>query len=218
MTLLLQYTLIFAAVLMLVALGGCFSEHSGVINLGLEGIMVIGALGGALVMRYLPSGTSAFVTILLTLLGSVTLGVLFSTLLAVACINFKADQTIVGTAMNMLSVAAATVIVKALNTAVNPDDVSATIQYIEPRKAFSFQIGAFEGNWFMVIAVIALIVAYVTLYKTRFGLRLRRASAGGGLRGHQRLQDALGRRSDLRRARRPWRHLLHPRRRLGVEV
>ena len=69
MTLLLQYTLIFAAVLMLVALGGCFSEHSGVINLGLEGIMVIGALGGALVMRYLPSGTSAFVTILLTLLG-----------------------------------------------------------------------------------------------------------------------------------------------------
>ena len=72
MTLLLQYTLIFAAVLMLVALGGCFSEHSGVINLGLEGIMVIGALGGALVMRYLPSGTSAFVTILLTLLGSVT--------------------------------------------------------------------------------------------------------------------------------------------------
>ena len=160
MTLLLQYTLIFAAVLMLVALGGCFSEHSGVINLGLEGIMVIGALGGALVMRYLPSGTSAFVTILLTLLGSVTLGVLFSTLLAVACINFKADQTIVGTAMNMLSVA------------VNPDDVSATVQYIEPRKAFSFQIGAFEGNWFMVIAVIALIVAYVTLYKTRFGLRL----------------------------------------------
>ena len=172
MTLLLQYTLIFAAVLMLVALGGCFSEHSGVINLGLEGIMVIGALGGALVMRYLPSGTSAFVTILLTLLGSVALGVLFSTLLAVACINFKADQTIVGTAMNMLSVAAATVIVKALNTAANPDDVSATIQYIEPRKAFSFQIGAFEGNWFMVIALVALIVAYVTLYKTRFGLRL----------------------------------------------
>ena len=116
MTLLLQYTLIFAAVLMLVALGGCFSEHSGVINLGLEGIMVIGALGGALVMRYLPSGTSAFVTILLTLLGSVTLGVLFSTLLAVACINFKADQTIVGTAMNMLSVAAATVIALAFRT------------------------------------------------------------------------------------------------------
>ena len=51
MSLLLQYTLIFASVLILVALGGCFSEHSGVINLGLEGIMIMGALGGALTMR-----------------------------------------------------------------------------------------------------------------------------------------------------------------------
>ena len=49
MLLLIQYTLIFASVLLLVALGGCISEHSGVINLGLEGIMVVGALGGALV-------------------------------------------------------------------------------------------------------------------------------------------------------------------------
>ena len=48
MSLLLQYTLIFASVLILVALGGCFSEHSGVINLGLEGIMIMGALGGGL--------------------------------------------------------------------------------------------------------------------------------------------------------------------------
>ena len=45
MILLLQYTLIFASVLILVALGGCFAEHSGVINLGLEGIMIMGALG-----------------------------------------------------------------------------------------------------------------------------------------------------------------------------
>ena len=65
MILLLQYTLLFASVLLLVALGGCFSEHSGVINLGLEGIMVIGALGGALTMRYLPAGTSNFVMVLL---------------------------------------------------------------------------------------------------------------------------------------------------------
>ena len=75
MTLLLQYTLIFASVLILVALGGCFSEHSGVINLGLEGIMVLGALGGALVMKYMPA-VSPFVMILGTVLGSVLFGVL----------------------------------------------------------------------------------------------------------------------------------------------
>ncbi len=63
MLLLIQYTLIFASVLVLVALGGCFSEHGGVINIGLEGIMVIGALGGALTMKYLPAGMPAAVVI-----------------------------------------------------------------------------------------------------------------------------------------------------------
>ena len=67
MTLLVQYTLIFASVLMLVALGGCFAEHSGVINLGLEGIMIMGALGGALAMRYVSSDVSASVMILAVL-------------------------------------------------------------------------------------------------------------------------------------------------------
>ena len=172
MLLLIQYTLIFASVLLLVALGGCFAEHSGVINLGLEGIMVIGALGGALMMRYAPAGTPAFLMILLVLLSAVFFGMLYSSLLAVAAINFKADQTIVGTALNMLGTAAATVIVKAINTAANPDDVSSTIQYVNQKKAFIVNIGSFQFNWFMLIAVIALIAAYVTLYKTRFGLRL----------------------------------------------
>ena len=172
MLLLIQYTLIFASVLLLVALGGCFSEHSGVINLGLEGIMVIGALGGALMMRYLPSSTPVFFMILLVLLGAIVFGVAYSALLGVACINFKADQTIVGTALNMLGVAAATVLVKAINTAANPDDVSSEIQYAGAKKAFLVNIGGFEFNWFMLIAVIMLVIAYVVLYKTRFGLRL----------------------------------------------
>ena len=172
MLLLIQYTLIFASVLLLVALGGCFAEHSGVINLGLEGIMVIGALGGALMMRFAPAGTPAFAMILLVLLAAVFFGMLYSSLLAVAAINFKADQTIVGTALNMLGTAAATVIVKAINTAANPDDVSSTIQYVNQKKAFIVNIGSFQFNWFMIIAVIALVVAYVTLYKTKFGLRL----------------------------------------------
>ena len=172
MTLLLQYTLIFASVLILVALGGCFSEHSGVINIGLEGIMVMGALGGALMMKFLPAGTSAFVVVLLTVLASILLGMIYSLLLAVAAVNFKADQTLVGTAMNLLGTAAATVFVKAMNPAADPDNVSSTIQYLDGRKAFLVNIGGFEFNWCMLLAVIALVIAYVVLYKTRFGLRL----------------------------------------------
>ena len=172
MILLLQYMLIFASVLMLVALGGCFSEHSGVINIGLEGIMVIGALGGALMMKFLPAGAPAAVIILLVVLASILLGMLYSLLLAVAAINFKADQTLVGTAMNLLGTAAATVFVKAMNTAEDVDNVSSIIQYIGPKKAFLVNIGGFEFNWFMLLALIALVVSYVTLYKTRFGLRL----------------------------------------------
>ncbi len=172
MILLVQYTLLFASVLLLVALGGCFAEHSGVINLGLEGIMVIGALGGALTMRYLPDGTPAFLIVVLVILVSMLTGLLYSCLLAVSAINCKADQTIVGTALNILGTAAATVIVKAINTAANPDDVSSIIQYTLPKQAFIVKIGEFEFNWFMLVAVIALVASYVTLYKTKFGLRL----------------------------------------------
>ena len=172
MILLVQYTLLFASVLLLVALGGCFAEHSGVINLGLEGIMVIGALGGALTMRYLPDGTPAFLIVVLVILVSMLAGLLYSCLLAVSAINCKADQTIVGTALNIHGTAAATVIVKAINTAANPDDVSSIIQYTLPKQAFIVKIGEFEFNWFMLVAVIALVASYVTLYKTKFGLRL----------------------------------------------
>ncbi len=172
MILLLQYMLIFASVLMLVALGGCFSEHSGVINIGLEGIMVMGALGGALMMKFLPDSTPAFAMILLVVLAAILLGMIYSLLLAVAAINFKADQTLVGTAMNLLGTAAATVFVKAMNTAESVDNVSSTIQYIDAKKAFLVNLGGFEFNWFMLLALIALVISYVTLYKTRFGLRL----------------------------------------------
>ncbi len=171
MTLLIQYTLLFAAVLSLVALGGCFSEHSGVINLGLEGVMVMGALGGALVMKGLV-GAPAIVTVPVVLVVSSICGMLYTVLLAVACINFSADQTLVGTALNIMSTAAATVIVKAINMAENEDNVSSTVQYVDAKKDFVISIGSFQFNWFMLIAVIAIVAAYVVLYKTRFGLRL----------------------------------------------
>ena len=172
MLLLIQYTLIFASVLVLVALGGCFSEHSGVINIGLEGIMVMGALGGALMMKFLPSGTAAPAVILLVILASVVIGMIFSLLLGVAAIRFKADQTLVGTALNLLGPAVAVVLVRAINTAENVDNVSSTVAYGHAKKAFIVNIGKFEFNWFMLIALLVLIAAYVVLYKTKFGLRL----------------------------------------------
>ena len=174
MVLLLQYTLIFASVLMLVALGGCFAERSGVINIGLEGIMVIGALGGALVMKFLPVTLGAPVMVLTTILVAALFGLLFSLLLAVAAINFKADQTITGTAMNMLATAGATVAVKAMNTAASGgNDVSSDISYVHSKDLFLVRLGNFEFSWFMLVAVICLVVSYVLLYKTKFGLRLR---------------------------------------------
>ena len=172
MVLLLQYTLLFASVLIVVALGGCFSEHSGVINLGLEGIMVMGALGGALTLKVISPELPAIVIVLAVLLASTVCGVVYSMLLAFACINFKADQTLVGTALNMLAAAAATVIVKTINIAENPDNVSSTVQYVASKKALVVSIGSFQFNWFMLVALLALIAAYVILYKTRFGLRL----------------------------------------------
>lgn len=172
MSLLIQYTLIFASVLVLVALGGCFSEHSGVINIGLEGIMVIGALGGALTMKYIGASLAAPLTILVVVLASVVVGMLFSLLLAVAAIGFNADQTLVGTALNLLGPAAAVVLVRAINTAENVDNVSSTVIYGAAKKSFTVNIGGFEFNWFMLIAFLVLVAAYIVLYKTKFGLRL----------------------------------------------
>ena len=174
MTLLLQYTLIFASVLLLVALGGCFAERSGVINIGLEGIMVIGALGGALVMKFMPVSVGTLAMVASTIVASSLFGLIFSLLLAVAAINFKADQTITGTAMNMLATAGATVAVKAMNTAASGgNDVSSDIAYTQPKDLLVVRLGNFEMNWFMIVAAVLLVVSYVVLFKTRFGLRLR---------------------------------------------
>lgn len=172
MTLLLQYTLIFASVLILVALGGCFSEHSGVINIGLEGIMVMGALGGALMMKYLPGSTATPFIIILVVLASVVFGMIFSLLLGVASVNFNADQTLVGTALNLLGPALAVVIVRAINTAESVDNVSSTIAYRHAKQAFLVNIGKFEFSWFMLISFFVLVASYIVLYKTKFGLRL----------------------------------------------
>ncbi|MBQ9589921.1 MAG: ABC transporter permease [Butyrivibrio sp.] len=174
MVLLIQYTLIFSAVLILVALGGMFSERSGIINLGLEGIMVFGAMAGGMVMVLLPDTVSKATIVILTLIAAACAGMISSLLIGIACIYFKADQTLIGTAVNMLATAAATVIVKAFNTnRSNGTDFSAKLDYVRGHDAFMFSIGSLQLSWFVVVAAVLLVIAIVLFYKTKFALRLR---------------------------------------------
>lgn len=105
--LLLQKTLIYAIPLLMVALAGCFAERSGIINLALEGEMIFGAfIGGVYVFYTQKAGTMADhqqLMFVIALLISGIAGALFSLLLSFAAIKLKVDQTIAGTAMNMLS-------------------------------------------------------------------------------------------------------------------
>lgn len=172
MLLLIQYTLLFASVLVLVALGGCFSEHGGIINIGLEGIMVMGALGGALMMKYISTSLPAIVIMIIVILAAILTGMVFSLLLGVAAIRFNADPPLIGTALNLLSPALSVVVVRAINMSENKDNVSSTVAYGAVKKIFVTKIGNFELSYFMIIALLILIASYFVLYKTKFGLRL----------------------------------------------
>ena len=166
MLLLIKYTLLYGIVLMLVALGGMFSEHSGIINIALEGIMVIGGVAGVLTLTMLPASLSPFLVVLISILVAALAGVIYSLLLAFASINLKADQTIGGTALNLLATAIAVVISKYFS-----ESGSAKLNY--SNKPFLFSIGGLELSVFVPLGLILLVVSYIVLYKTRFGLRLR---------------------------------------------
>lgn len=105
--LILQKTMIYATPLLIVALAGCFSERSGIINLALEGEMIFGTFIGALcVNAWQVAGTfvdNQQLMFVLALLISGVAGALFSLLLSFAAIKLKVDQTIAGTALNMLA-------------------------------------------------------------------------------------------------------------------
>ena len=178
MTFLIQQTLIYAVPLMIVALAGVFAERSGIINLALEGIMVFGAFIGVWFVRILQT-SDAILSLkqsgnwvalqgveLLTMLVAAAFGALFSLLLSFASINLRADQTIGGTALNMLATAIAMILAKNFN-----GSTSAKISYTN--KPFLFSIGGLELSIFIPLGIVLLVVSYIVMYKTRFGLRLR---------------------------------------------
>ena len=174
MWLLLKYTLLYAAVLILVALGGMFSERSGVINIALEGIMVIGGLMGVVMINIMnAAGVPILIGILVTILMSALAGMVYSSLLAFSAINLKADQTIGGTALNLLATAVAMVIAKRINGNDSPKiTYSTNTNAVFNNSHFSFNVGPLTLNWFLLVTVLAVAAAWFILYRSRFGMRL----------------------------------------------
>ncbi len=170
LVLLIKYALLYGSVLLLVAMGGMWSEHSGIINIALEGIMTIGAVAGALALCMLPKDMSAGMIVLLSILIACAAGILYSALLAFASINLKADQTIGGTALNLMGTALALVLVKNYNLT-HGGGQSPKLTY--DNGPFIFKIGDITVNVFVFLAIALLVISYYLMYKTKFGLRLR---------------------------------------------
>ena len=179
-------TVLFAVPLLLVALGGMFSEHSGVINIALEGMMIIGALFACFTLQaFDQSGFGPAhpqLAMLVAILVAGLTGMIFSFFLGFAAINLKADQTIGGTALNQFAPAFAVVMTWAiqgqgLTTIAIPSWVRITRETfgLAPVDGPSFWNNLIFKYFYLTtpIAVILFIVAYIVMYKTRFGLRLR---------------------------------------------
>jgi ABC-type uncharacterized transport system permease subunit len=171
-----QQTMFFAIPLLIVALGGMFSERSGVINIALEGIMVIGGFFGIGIINILQNNMSGQMLLLIAIVVSGLTGGLFSLLHAFASINLKADQTISGTALNMFAPAFAVFVARMVQT----------VQQIQFNDTFFIQKVPVLGD-IPVLGPLLFRNAYITTYigigiaigsaivinKTRFGLRLR---------------------------------------------
>ena len=180
----LSATILFMIPLLLVALGGMFSERSGVVNIALEGIMIIGALCSCLFLRTMDA--SGFgpahpqMAMFFAVLVAALTGAIFALLLAFASVNLKADQTIGGTALNMFAPAFAIVLTWAIQGQGQTTILIPTWSRITQAtfgiavkdnflQAFLFKSFYQTTIW----AVFLFIIAAVLLYKTRFGLRLR---------------------------------------------
>ncbi|NLY17485.1 MAG: ABC transporter permease [Clostridiaceae bacterium] len=174
---LIQNTLPVAIPLLLVALGGMFSERSGVINIALEGIMLFGAFFGCLFVYFIEgTGMNPQTILLLAMLVAAVSGLVYSFLLSFAAINMKADQTITGTAMNML-VPAAILLFSKMNF--NSDGVTTNTNFYIREVPVLGRVPVigklfFQNTYITVyIGFFLLAVSTIIFYTTRFGLRLR---------------------------------------------
>lgn len=174
---LIQNMLPVAIPLLLVALGGMFSEVSGVINIALEGIMLFGAFFGALFVYLIQdSGLEPQTILLLAMIVAAIAGVIYSLLLSFAAVTMKADQTITGTSLNMLIPAAILLFTKMF---FNSDGITTRVNFYIQKIPVLGDIPVIGNMFFqktyltVIIGIIFLIICVIVFYKTKFGLRVR---------------------------------------------
>lgn len=172
----------FAAPLFVMAMGAIYSEKSGITNLAVEGFQgfgaFVGALAAVLLMPALGEGSQAVIYI--AMLAAFIGGGIYAMLHAMLCINFRADQTISGVVVNILSVALTAFLTSTANKIMNGDSSNKFIlgvsnRYTIPVLSDIPVVGAFFKNMYpfeFIIAAIA-VVAWYLMYKTRFGMHLR---------------------------------------------
>ncbi|MEK4228797.1 ABC transporter permease [Solibacillus sp. FSL H8-0538] len=168
--------ILYATPLIFTGIGGVFSERSGVVNIGLEGLMVVGAFVGIYVnLEYYDQFGSSVIWI--AILAALVMGAIFSLLLAVAAVSFRADQTVTGVAINMLGAAVTVFLVKLIYDKGQTDMIQAPIRRFEiPVLSDIPFIGNLLFHDVYSVSILAFVVAFVAwfvIYKTPFGLRLR---------------------------------------------
>ena len=173
-----QQMLLFSIPLLIVALGGMFSERSGVVNIALEGIMVMGAFCSIFFINRMQDIMSGNLLLILAIIVAAASGLVFSLLHAYAAINMRADQTISGTALNMIAPAVAIYMARTLQAnGVQQINFNNTFRIREvPLLSRIPVLGdlLFKNTYITTyLGLIILAVSAYVLYKTRFGLRLR---------------------------------------------
>lgn len=189
LALILTSTLVYSTPLILTSLGGTFSERSGIVNVGLEGIMVMGAFSAVVFNLEMTSVLGSWTPWVAILVGGLV-GVVFSLSHAVATVSFRADHIISGTVVNLMAPALGVFLIKAWYGKGQTDNISYNLGYYSfPLLKDIPVIGEiFFRNTFLpaYLAILVAVIAWFVIFKTRFGLRLR--SVGE----HPQAADTLG--------------------------
>lgn len=174
---LIHTTLVFSTALILTALGGIFSERSGVINIGLEGLMVSGAFASAVAAYYAEQAGLTDSAPWFGVLAAVVFGILVSIIHAVASITFKADQVVSGVVINFLAVGLTVYLVKILfNGAGQTETLNTVFHNVNIPGLAAIPLlgyGLFSAYPTTYLAWILVVATWYVLFKTSFGLRLR---------------------------------------------